>query len=157
MSFAVYVQCNLNIIEDQHIQFNRALDCRTKSFWSFHEVGKGDMRVREPHRTFVYVCVLISLNCHRICSSIHRGCGKHKILNFCPKRQFNSWTTQWKTQFLPYLKQAFLLMLPPFLALALFFWIPGPKIETLTWRKTKLLDCDTALHMATRENCTGPD
>lgn len=58
-SFAVYVQRNLNIIEDQHIQFHCALDCRTKSFWSFHEVGKGDMRVPKPHRTFVYVCVLL--------------------------------------------------------------------------------------------------
>lgn len=73
--FAVYAQHNLNIIEDKHIWFNCALDCRTKSFCSCHREGKGDMRVPKPQRTCI--CAYLSLNCHRICSCIHRGYGKH--------------------------------------------------------------------------------
>lgn len=131
--FAVCTQHNLNIIEDQHIWFNSALDCRTKPFWSFHRVGKGDMRVPKPQRTCV--CVLIY---HLTATKFTQGSTEDvenktqnaQLLSKGTTQQLNH--TVEDIQFLPYLKQAFLLMLPPFLALSLFFWIPGPKIETLT-------------------------
>lgn len=69
------------------------------------------------------------------------------MLNFCVKGQCS-----WKQlshraeerERVPYLKQAFLLMLPPLLPLPLFLWVPGPEIETLVWRKSKLSDFNTS-------------
>lgn len=69
------------------------------------------------------------------------------MLNFCVKGQCSCKQLSHRAEErerVPYLKQAFLLMLPPLLPLPLFLWVPGPEIETLVWRKSKLSDFNTS-------------
>lgn len=152
--FAVYAQHNLNIIEVLHAWFNSALDGKTKFFSLSMEWGRETWECLY-HRECVCVLIYHSEFAQASTEDVENMTQDSQLLSKGTIQQLNH--TVEHRQFLLYLKQAFLLMLPPFLALSLFFWIPGPKIETLTWRKTKLLDCGTTLHMATRENCIVPD